>query len=189
MLIFLPLLILILRNFPSGMLQKFVLLGAGNVKEAFYNLFTDDPVNWMKWAVVFIILILGYVIAIPLYKKASYRLSWERKRDLAKGRKHTIRATLVKKHPTGQVANYDWRAIYRYSFNGEEKQYKAYFKHPGTPPLVLYLYYLNNPKRLFSCEEYHWENHKAIVLLPVIFLPWILALFFMLILQIELPNR
>ncbi len=41
-------------------------------KEAFYDLFTDDPVNWIKWGVVFVILILGYVAAVPLYKKIHY---------------------------------------------------------------------------------------------------------------------
>lgn len=41
------------------------------IKEAFYDLFTDNPVNWVKWGVVFLILILGYVVAIPLYKKST----------------------------------------------------------------------------------------------------------------------
>ena len=41
-------------------------------KEAFYDLFTDDPVNWIKWGAVFVILILGYVAAVPLYKKIYY---------------------------------------------------------------------------------------------------------------------
>ena len=113
------------------------------IKEAFYDLFTDNPVNWVKWGVVFLILILGYVVAIPLYKKIQYRISWERKRDIARSRNHVIEATLLKKHPTGEVARYNWYATYQYSINGEEKQYKAYFKHPMTPPLKLSLYYLN----------------------------------------------
>ena len=116
------------------------------IKEAFYDLFTDNPVNWVKWGVVFLILILGYVVAIPLYKKIQYRMSWERKRDIARSRNHVIEATLLKKHPTGEVARYNWYATYQYSINGEEKQYKAYFKHPMTPPLKLSLYYLNSKK-------------------------------------------
>ena len=39
------------------------------LKEAFYRTFTDDPVNWIKWGVVLVILVVGYVIAIPLYGK------------------------------------------------------------------------------------------------------------------------
>ena len=65
------------------------------MKEEFYRVFTDDPVNWVKWAVVFAVLILGYVVAIPLYRKVSYRLSWERKRDIARSRNHVLKAKLV----------------------------------------------------------------------------------------------
>ena len=84
-----------------------------DLKEAFYRFFTDDPVNWIKWGIVFAVLILGYVVAVPLYKKIYYRLSWERKRDIARSRDHVIRAKLVKKYPTGEVANYNWHATYQ----------------------------------------------------------------------------
>ena len=69
-------------------------------------MFTDDPVNWLKWAVVFAILIGGYAVAVPLYKKVSHGMSWERKRDIAKSRDHVIKASLVDKHPTGEVSHY-----------------------------------------------------------------------------------
>ena len=52
-----------------------------SIREALVGVFTDDPVNWAKWAVVFAILIGGYFIAIPLYKKVSHSVSLERKRD------------------------------------------------------------------------------------------------------------
>lgn len=158
------------------------------IKEAFYDLFTDNPVNWVKWGVVFLILILGYVVAIPLYKKVYYRVSWERKRDIARSRNHVIEATLLKKHPKGEVASYNWYATYQYFINGEKKQYKAYFKHPMTPPLKLSLYYLNSPNRLFSYDEYHWESHKGLLLFPIIFLPWILAVAALFLLKVEIPG-
>lgn len=157
-----------------------------SIQEALVGLFTDDPVNWLKWGVVFAVLILGYVVAIPLYKKITARLGWERKRDIAKSRGHVIKAALVNKHPVGEVARYNWRATYRYTVQGEERQYKAYFKHPVTPPLYLYLYYIDNPEKLFSCEEYHYENHKGLLLFPIIFLPWILAVAAMFLLGVEL---
>ena len=146
-----------------------------SIQEALITMFTDDPINWLKWAVVFAVLIGGYAIAVPLYKKASHGMSWERKRDTAKSRDHVIKASLVDKHPSGEVSRYNWRAVYRYTIDGEEWQYVAHFKHPATPPLYLYLYYIDNPGKLFSCEEYHYENHKGLLLFPVIFLPWILA--------------
>ena len=74
------------------------------LREAFYRTFTDDPVNWIKWIAVLAILVLGYVIAIPIYGKVSYRLSWERKRDIAKSRNHIIQARLIDKHSTGSPA-------------------------------------------------------------------------------------
>ena len=158
------------------------------IKEALISLFTDDPLNWIKWGVVFAVLIAGYVIAIALYKKISYHLSWERKRDIAKSRGHIIKATLTNKHPSGEVAHYNWHAVYHYTLQGEARHYTAYFKHPATPPLFLYLYYIDNPNKLFSCDEYHYENHKGLILFPVIFLPLILAVGAMFLLGVELPG-
>ena len=57
-----------------------------SIQEALIGMFTDDPINWLKWGVVFAILIGGYVIAVPLYKKVSYLISWERKREIARKR-------------------------------------------------------------------------------------------------------
>ena len=47
-----------------------------SIQEALLTMFTDDPINWIKWAVVYAILIGGYVIAVPLYKKVSRGVSW-----------------------------------------------------------------------------------------------------------------
>ena len=125
----------------------------------------------VKWAVVFAILIVGYAVAVPLYKKVSRGMSWKRKRAIAKSRDYVIRAVLADKHPTGEVSRYNWRAAYHYTIDGEKRQYTAYFKHPSTPPLYLYLYYVNDPDKLFSCEEYHYKNHKGIFLLQSSFCP------------------
>ena len=159
-----------------------------SIQEALITMFTDDPINWLKWAIVFAVLIGGYAVAVPLYKKVSHGVSWERKRDIAKSRDHVIKTALADKHPTGEVSRYDWHATYHYTIDGEERQYTAYFKHPSTPPLYLYLYYVDDPDKLFSCEEYHYENHKAILLLPVIFLPWILACIALVLLGVDLSG-
>ena len=159
-----------------------------SIQEALVTMFTDDPINWIKRAVVFAILIGGYAVAVPLYKKVSHGVSWERKRDIAKSRDHVIEASLTDKHPTGEVSRYNWHAAYHYTINGEERQYTAYFKHPSTPPLYLYLYYVDDPDKLFSCEEYHYENHKGLLLFPVIFLPWILAVLALVLLGVDLSG-
>ena len=69
-----------------------------SIQEALVTMFTDDPVNWLKWAVVFAILIGGYAVAVPLYKKVFHGVSWERKRDIAKSKDHVIKAALADKH-------------------------------------------------------------------------------------------
>ena len=113
-----------------------------SIREALIHMFTDDPVNWLKWALVFAVLIGGYFVAIPLYGRLSHGMSWERKRDIARSRNHIIKASIVKKWPSGDVGHYNWHATYRYALQGEERSYTAYFKHPSTPPLYLYLYYI-----------------------------------------------
>lgn len=66
------------------------------IQEALTGVFTDDPLNWVKWAAVFAVLILGYVVAVPAYKRITYLLSWERKRDIARSRNHIIEVALLK---------------------------------------------------------------------------------------------
>mgnify|MGYP005806494795 FL=1 len=155
-------------------------------QEAFVKLFTDNPVNWAKWVVVFVVLVLGYRISIPLFDKVSYRLGREYKRDLARKRGHIIKAFILDQHPSGDVGKYDWHAKYEYLLDGNKKVYRAYFNHPNCPPRVIYLYYVNSPKRLFSMDEYHWDVPLGLIKLPIIFLPWILAVLTMVALQIPI---
>lgn len=156
------------------------------MKEAFYRVFTADPVNWLKWGIVFAVLIGSYIFTIPLYRKLHNRLGRERKRDIARSRGHIVEAKLISKYPTGAPTQYDWYGKYSYTLDGVEKRYTAYFTHPQSPPRVLYLYYLNDPKKLFSFDEYHWDNHKAVILAPVMLLPWMLAVMTVIILQIPI---
>lgn len=157
------------------------------ISEALTGVFTDDPINWIKWIIVFAVLIGSYFIAIPLYGRVSYALSLEKKRDIARDKGHIHEAVLVKKWPEGDVANYNWHATYRYSFQGREYKHNAFFKHPMTPPFRLHLYYIDDPLKTFSYEEYHYENHKAVILFPLMVLPWILAVAAMFILDIPRP--
>lgn len=157
------------------------------LKEAFYGTFTDDPVNWIKWIIVFAVLIGGYFIAVPLLSKVEYRLSRERKRDIARSRNHIIEANLVDKYYTGEGVDRHWHATYEYTWNGKTKRYRAMFVRDQRPRCRLYLYYVDNPKKLFSCEEYRWENYKGVIFFPLMFLPWMLAILAILLLKIDLP--
>lgn len=155
---------------------------------AFYSLFTDDPVNWVKWVIVFVVLILGYRFAIPLLQKVSYRLGLDYKCDLARARGHVIKSFIQEQYSTGDPGHYNWHAKYQYSLDGKKRIYRAFFKHPNHPPRILYLYYVNNPRRLFARDEYHWSVLYGLVILFVIFLPWILACATMVVLRIPLPQ-
>ncbi|WP_394965353.1 hypothetical protein [Candidatus Allofournierella excrementigallinarum] len=86
-------------------------------REEFVKLFTDDPVNWAKWAAVFAVLIFSYCFSIPLFNKVSYRLGREYKRDLARKRGHIIKAFILDQHPSGDAGKYDWYAKYEYSLD------------------------------------------------------------------------
>lgn len=155
---------------------------------AFTELFTDNPVNWVKWVIVFVVLIGGYCFAIPLSKKVTYRFGLEYKCDLARARGHVIKAFILDKYPTGDPGSYDWHAKYEYSLSDKTKIYRAFFKHPNSPPRVLYLYYVKNPKRVFARDEYHWNPLFGLLMLFFTFLPWILACSTMFLLQIPLPQ-
>jgi len=158
------------------------------IQEGLSKMFTDDPVNWIKWGAVFVVFILAYIVSVKLYGKVSYFISWERKRDIAKSKDHIIKADILKQWPSGEVARYNWHATYQYDIKGERKRYRAYFDYPNSPPRILYLYYIDNPKKVFSVNEYHWDNHKGIVLLLVIFLPWILAALTLVLLKVDISG-
>lgn len=159
-----------------------------SIQEALVSMFTDDPRNWVKWGIVFAILIGGYVIAIPLYNKITAGLSWERKRDIAKSKDHIIKASLVNKHPSGEVSRYNCALPTVTPSREKSGSIPPISSTRATPPLYLYLYYIDHPDKLFSCEEYHYENHKSLILFPVIFLPWILAGIALVLLRVDLSG-
>ena len=156
------------------------------MQETITALLTDDSTSWIKTAVLLAILIVGYVISIRLYKKVNYRLGRYRKRDIAKSRNHIIKASLVDQHRHKRVDEIfsperwfgfseRWSGFYVYTFNGEQRRYKAYFGQ-SRPPKYLILYYIDNPEKVFSCEEHRlYEHLSTIVFLFFIILPWILA--------------
>ena len=140
----------------------------------FTETFTDDPVNWVKWVIVLIVFIAGFFIAFKVEKLFAPILeSRERKKQIALGRGNVIEAKLLTSSRRRRGED-EWYGKYEYTVGGRTKIYHATFYYI-TPPHVLRLYYVNDPKKLFSMEEYHYELGKGLLLIPIRFLPFILG--------------
>ncbi|MCD8248508.1 MAG: hypothetical protein LUC60_01390 [Lachnospiraceae bacterium] len=155
------------------------------------NRITSNPVNAMKWVVVFVVLVLSHIPCIKLSKRMDYFIGWEKKRDRALLKGHEITAKLVRGYKDyaveGTVADRMAQGVYEYELNGELRKYRTHFQGRVSPPTVLKLYYLDNPRKVFSVEEYRWlDNLKA---LPGFFLaamPWLIAAGVVILLRVEL---
>ena len=148
--------------------------------DALRHMFTDNPVNWFKFALVFAILVVGYIIALPVYKKVEYYISRERKRDIALSRGHVIDAKLVKYWQDYDESDTGWRdwythATYEYVMGDQTKKYRAIFRNGGSPDPILHLYWIDNSRKVFAVDDWHYENHKVIILIPIMLFPWVMA--------------
>lgn len=135
---------------------------------------TIGPENGIKVAVMFVVLILGYIIVIPILVKVLHLISWERKRDIALSKGHVIEAKLVKRSWSGEAGKYDWIATYEYVRDNQIRRYRAFFKEPTSPRNILHLYYIDDPRKLFTDEESHGSREGVLVLL-FLAVPWVLA--------------
>lgn len=144
----------------------------------FYN-----PINWVKWGIVFAVLILGYVFTSDLYDKVKYLMSYERKRDIAQSKGHVLEATLVKY----RWYDHKFHALYHYRLGEENKSYRV-LSATGRPPEKINLYYIHRPGifRIFAVEGEHWDkNIRGLPVISVMLLPWFLAFLAAAILHVE----
>lgn len=153
------------------------------IRKAMYECFTDNPINWVKWGIVFAVLILGHVFTSNLFDKVKYLMSYERKRDIAQSKGHVIEATLVR------CRWYDgkFHALYHYRLGEENKSY-GLLSNYGRPPEKINLYYIHRPNRfsIFAVEGEHWDqNFRGLPVIFVNLLPWFLAMLAAAILHVE----
>ena len=151
------------------------------LRDPLIEMFTDDPVNWAKWAVVFTVLVGFFILSFKIYSKIEYHLSIQKKADQARAKGHVIKNAkriAIRKKGTYQERKKDnkrtYGATYKYTLDGKEKTYRAYFSN-NYPPETIDLYYKNSPRKLFSVEEYYWQPHIGILYLTLIFMPFVLA--------------
>ena len=137
------------------------------MKEELTEIFSDDPIIWGKWILVFIAFILTYVIIIKfkLNEKLNPNERLDKKVQRAIENKHIINAKLIKKYTdtdTREVTS----AIYEYEVNGKMYKYRADLRGFLDARTTLHLYYENTPQKLFTNEEHH--NYG------ILSLPWVI---------------
>lgn len=154
----------------------------------FEESFMDNPFGWIT---VFVVLVLSYIPAIKLFGKVSYAIDRERKADKARNLGHLIEGKLVKQwvscddNESSRVREYWTHATYEYSTDGKTKKYKALFKNTSTAPIVLHMYYIKDPRRVFAVSDYHWENYKGLILFPIMISPWLIAVLTLFVIGIK----
>ena len=150
------------------------------MKEALYGVFSEGPINWLKWGLVFATLIISYRIAIPIYRKIDYKWDIQRKVEKAIEKGHVFKGTLKNIHvsygsESEKHSKTDCHATYEYEINGKTKKFNALIIDRSTAPDIMNLYYIDNPRKVFSVEDYHWSPFKGLVTAAIIFSPWIAA--------------
>ncbi len=143
------------------------------------EMFTTNPINWLKWVLVFIVFIGAYIIGVKIRKKVDYTLSGQKKLDELKAKGHVIRNARLVSYNTiyksyRERNNPYYIGTYEYEFDGEIREYRGSFGH-RLPPNTITLYYKNNPKKPFCMAEYSWNPFKGMVYLSFIFIPFLLA--------------
>ena len=145
---------------------------------------SGNPINMVKWGSVFVVIIVGYIVLIK--SKIIMRIvkKWEYKRDIAISRNHVVEAKLISEYPYGEAPNYEWHAKYSYVIDGKELKHTAIFNNPARPPQILKLYYVNNPKRVFSEEEYIPKPLDGIFVIVLALLPFVAGTFTAILLRL-----
>ena len=145
---------------------------------------SDSPIDMVKWGSVFVVIIIGYIVLIKSKIIMKIVKKWEYKRDIAISRNHVVEAKLISEYPYGEAPNYEWHAKYSYVIDGKELNHTAIFNDPARPPKILKLYYVNNPKRVFSEEEYIPKPLDGILVIVLVLLPFVAGTFTAILLRL-----
>lgn len=142
---------------------------------------SNDPVIWGKWLLVFMVVILTYIVIIKfkIYEKIDPSTKLDKKVKKAIENKHIINATLISSYVDEE--NNTCGGKYEYEINGKKRKYNAMFSGRYAR-WILHLYYEDNPRKVFTNEEMHYYTLRAIPLIILIFLPWLVGAFMAVIL-------
>lgn len=148
------------------------------ITEGLKELFSDDPIIWGKWLLVFATFILTFVIRIKFkidekidpYKKLDKKIQ----KAIKKG--HVIRAKLIDYwYEEGENNSRTFHGTYEYENDGKKYKYSTFFGTDVRPPRTIDLYYDNSPKKLYAKEEYHYYVISGLPLVILNFSPFIVG--------------
>jgi len=148
------------------------------LKDAWTQLFGDNPISWLKWICVFAVLGLSfYILVYKLFGKLEYKTDIKRKVEKAKAKGNVLKGILVKtkiRHQRNSTKR-TFRGVYEYEINGKKYHYSTFFPDEIQPPRVLNLYYLNSPNKIFCEEEYEWKPFIGVIYIISILLSFVIA--------------
>ena len=144
------------------------------IKEELTHIFSNDPIKWGKWILVFVVFIITFVIRIKFKIDAKFdpRDKFDKKVKKAIENKHIINALLVSQYVNSEKNRCGGK--YEYEINGKKYEYRARFLG-DYPKRVLHLYYDENPQKVYTNEEYHAYTLKSIPLIILNVSPFIIA--------------
>lgn len=149
-------------------------------KESFIQLFSNNPVIWMKWILVFLTMIISIIIRIKfkIDDKISPMYKLNKKVEKAREMNHVIEAKLIKKYIDFDDNNRrTYSGKYEYVVDGNTYHYTAIFYQEQIPPRTLYLYYDKSPNKVFTNVEYHYYALKGLPLIILNFSPLLIGAF------------
>jgi len=145
------------------------------IREELTQLFSD-PIILGKRILVLATVVLTYVIIFKfnIDDKVDPAKRLDKKAKKAIDNRHIINATLISSSVDRNSNTCGGK--YEYEINGVKHKYRAMFK--GTyPRRILHLYYEDNPRKVFTNEEYHYYGLRLLPLVIVNFSPLIIGAF------------
>lgn len=150
------------------------------IKDGLTQLFSNNPVIWGKWLLVFTSVILTFVIRLKfrIDDKLDPFTKLDEKVKKAIENKHIINAKLVKRYiHFNQNHIRTYKGKYEYEIDGRKRNYTAIFYGEQQPPIILHLYYENTPTKVFTNEESHYYAITGLPLIILNFSPFIVGAF------------
>ena len=148
------------------------------IKDGLTQLFSNNPIIWGKWLLVFASLILTFVLRLKfkIDDKLDPFKKLEEKVKKAIESKHIINATLVKRYISWDEKNRrTYTGKYEYEIDGKKHNYTAKFGEEHQPPRILHLYYENTSTKVFTNEECHYYAITGLPLVILNFSPFIVG--------------